>query len=310
MEKNKIIKIAMLGRCEGNGHPYSWSAIINGDYNEERMRSQPFPEIYNYLSRESKENLGIKGAKVTHIWTENKKDAEDIAATCMIDNVVDCIEDVIGKVDAVIIGEDIGVMHLKLAQPIIEYDIPIFIDKPLTDNKTDLEQFIKYFKMGKKILSSSGFAYAKEFEDIEKYNLGNIEYVNCLMNKTWSRYGAHAITGIYRILGSGVESVVNLGREGFDSIHLQYSDGKQATISQVFTAGIGIFNIVGSRGTKVIMKFDSFYMFKKQLEDYIKFIRTGDYPFSYKIIIEQIKIIIAGLKSRENKGERIFIKEI
>ncbi|RKY68211.1 MAG: oxidoreductase, partial [Candidatus Latescibacterota bacterium] len=33
----KELKIAMLGMTEGNGHPYSWSAIINGDYDPEEM---------------------------------------------------------------------------------------------------------------------------------------------------------------------------------------------------------------------------------------------------------------------------------
>ena len=55
------------------------------------------------------------------------------------------------------------------------------------------------------------------------------------------------------------------------------------------------------------MEFDAFYMFKKQLEDFIGFVRTGKYPYSYELTVEQIKVIIAGLKSRENKGKRIFI---
>ena len=100
---------------------------------------------------------------------------------------------------------------------------------------------------------------------------------------------------------------MNLGREGFDSVHLKYKNGKQAIISQVCTAGLARFDIIGSRGTKVIMKFDAFYMFKKQLEDFINFVRTGKYPYSYKVTVEQIKIVIAGLRSRENGGKRIFI---
>jgi len=303
-----MIKIAMLGRSEGNGHPYSWSAIINGGYNEERMKRQPFPVIYDYLSKEPKKNLGIKGAKVTHVWAEDKKDAEDIAAACMIDNIVGSMEDVIGKVDAAVIGEDVGALHLKMARPFIEKDIPIFIDKPLTDNEADLNQFIKYFKAGKKILSSSGFSCAKEFEDIGAYNLGDVRYVDCLMNKSWETYGIHAIAGIYSVLGDGIESVVNLGRKGFDSVHLQYKDDRQAVISQVYTAGMARFDIIGNKGTKVITEFDAFYMFKKHLTEFIDLVKTGKYPHPYEETVEKIKVVIAALKSRENEGERIFIR--
>jgi hypothetical protein len=70
-----MIKIAILGRSEGNGHPYSWSAIINGEYNEELMRSCPFPVIYQYLSAQPKGNLGIEGARVTHIWAQDRQEA-------------------------------------------------------------------------------------------------------------------------------------------------------------------------------------------------------------------------------------------
>lgn len=303
-----MIKIAMLGRSEGNGHPYSWSAIINGGFDKKRMKKQPFPVIYEYLSKQPKENLGIKGAKVTHVWAENREDAEDIAACSLIDNVVDSPDEVIGKVDAVIIGEDIGSRHLKLGLPFIKKDIPIFIDKPLTDNEADLKQFIKFFKEGKPILSSSGFAYAKEFEDIKVYDIGEVGYVNCLMNKSWETYGIHAIAGVYKILGSGVERVINLGAKNADTVHLKYRNGKQAIISQVYTAGLARFDIIGSTGTKIVMEFDAFYMFKRQLEEFVEFVRTDKYPYSYKNTVETIKVLIAGIKSRENAGKPIFIE--
>ena len=35
-----MVKIGVIGMSPGNGHPYSWSAIINGDYNEKAMQKQ------------------------------------------------------------------------------------------------------------------------------------------------------------------------------------------------------------------------------------------------------------------------------
>lgn len=31
------IRLAMLGMVEGNGHPFSWSAIVNGTYNAAKL---------------------------------------------------------------------------------------------------------------------------------------------------------------------------------------------------------------------------------------------------------------------------------
>ncbi len=39
------IRLAMLGMVDGNGHPYSWSAIINGRYDAQVMADCGFPVI-------------------------------------------------------------------------------------------------------------------------------------------------------------------------------------------------------------------------------------------------------------------------
>ena len=44
------IRLAMLGMIEGNGHPYSWSAIING-YNPTEMAKCPYAAIPAYLGK-------------------------------------------------------------------------------------------------------------------------------------------------------------------------------------------------------------------------------------------------------------------
>ena len=42
------LRIGILGMTEGNGHPYSWSAVFNG-YNKEEMQKAPLPR-YSRLS--------------------------------------------------------------------------------------------------------------------------------------------------------------------------------------------------------------------------------------------------------------------
>jgi hypothetical protein len=67
---------------EGNGHPYSWSAMFNG-FNPERMKNCPFPVIPAYLNKQPKSTLGISAAHITHIHCDNRTDAEDIAAAAL-----------------------------------------------------------------------------------------------------------------------------------------------------------------------------------------------------------------------------------
>ena len=67
------IKLGIIGLSEGNGHPYSWSAIFNG-FNSKIMASCPFAVIPEYLNKRDFPNdfLTEKGI-VTHIYTQDPK---------------------------------------------------------------------------------------------------------------------------------------------------------------------------------------------------------------------------------------------
>ncbi|MFH1644697.1 MAG: oxidoreductase, partial [bacterium] len=100
-----MIKLGIIGMSKGNGHPYSWSAIFNG-YNKKLMINCPFPVIPQYLSKQTFPKDSIKNAKVTHIWTQNKKLSEHIAKSSNIENIVNKKKDLIGKVDAILLARD------------------------------------------------------------------------------------------------------------------------------------------------------------------------------------------------------------
>ncbi|MBO9599184.1 MAG: oxidoreductase, partial [Cohnella sp.] len=122
------LRLAMLGMVEGNGHPYSWSAIFNG-YHSEELAKCPYDVIRDYLRKEPEDKLQIEGARVTHIWADDPEDALRVAATARIPHVVRRPEDVIGQVDAVIIPTGEG--QVERCHPFVEAGIPVFADKPL-----------------------------------------------------------------------------------------------------------------------------------------------------------------------------------
>ena len=122
-----MLKVGLIGTSDGNGHPYSWSAIINGNYNEKEMSNCGYPGIPLYLAA-NRETLGIEGAKVTHVWTQDKGISGSIAKASLIDNVVDNMEDMIGQVDAVLLARDDPENHRAMAKPFLDADVPLFID--------------------------------------------------------------------------------------------------------------------------------------------------------------------------------------
>lgn len=313
--KDKELKIGILGYTEGNGHPYSWSAMFNG-YNKEIMEKEcPFPVIPDYLGKQPAETLGIKGAKITHICCtgfEGIERARHVAKASLIENVVECPEDMIGEVDAVICATDNGNEHVDRCKTFLDAGIPMFIDKPLINTEEDLKTFIKWRKEGKKFITSSCLRYAKEYEPYyaSTYELGKLMYICSPMSKRWEEYGIHAVEQMYPILGKGFISVQNTGVYEQAQVHLVHKNGCRVDIPQgVGMAGAGIL-LIGTKGSNYIQCKDSYYAFKKQLDLFVKWLRTGEEPVDFNDTIEMMKIIIAGLRSRNENGRVVLLDEI
>ena len=124
----------MLGMVDGNGHPYSWSAIINGRYDTQAMADSGYPGILAYLEPQPPENLGIPGAQVTRVWCDDPAESVKVAKASFVPLVTQCHEDVIGQVDAVVIATDKGGEHVDRARPFIEAGLDVLSTEPPADN--------------------------------------------------------------------------------------------------------------------------------------------------------------------------------
>ena len=121
----------MIGQNSGNGHPISYSSIFNG-YNKKFLKKYcNFKLIKEYLPKHHRnlpKNM-IQGAKVTHIWTQNKRLSENISKICNIPNISKNLVQMSNEVDAVILARDDYNNHIKMIEVFIKKSIPIFIDK-------------------------------------------------------------------------------------------------------------------------------------------------------------------------------------
>ena len=310
------IRLAMLGSTPGNGHPYSWSAMFNG-YNREAMTKEcPFAGIPVYLNKQPAEGFTIPGAQVTHIHCEGGGGftAEHVAKCSLIPHVVAKATDVIGQVDAVIIATDIGAEHVARARPFVEAGIPVFIDKPLTDNAHDLNIFRTWVAEGKAIMSSSSMRYAKEYLPyrISTSELGDLRYVSITTPKSWETYGIHALEGMYPILGPGFISARNVGTQERNLVHLKHRNGADVVVVANYDmfGGFGLLQLIGTAGHVNVTTGDTFFSFKSQLEAFIAYLRTGVRPFPFAETVELMQLVIAGIRSRAEGGREVLLSEI
>ncbi len=236
------IRLGIAGKVDENDHPYSWSAILNG-YEPQPMREFAHPMISDYLAAQLPENLGVPGVSVTHVWCEAPLDARRIAQASRIDKIVPRCEDLIGQVDAVLIPTDRGEEHVRRARLFVEADIPVFIDKPLCDNLTDLQIFHDWTMRGCPIMSCSAMRYSREFDAMRRQlsEIGELRMLSITLAKSWRRYGIHALEAVYPFLApGGWISATNTGREDAAIVHL-----KQDSAKDYFTAGGSLGSFFG-----------------------------------------------------------------
>jgi predicted dehydrogenase len=310
------IRLAMLGCSSGNGHPYSWSAMFNG-YNRDLMtRECPYAGIPQYLNKEPTDTLAIRGAQVTHICCvgDGGYTAEHVAKCSLIPNVVEKPTDVIGHVDAVIIGTDDGSDHVVRARPFVEAGLPVFVDKPLADNAPDLRVFKDWVAAGKPIMSSSCMRYCKEFMPYRHstHELGALRFVSITTAKTWERYGIHALEAIYPILGPGFISARNTGTVERNIVHLKHRCGADVVVVATgdMYGAFGCLQLCGTAGHAEVAMSDSFFSFKAQLQAFTDYLRTGVLPFPFAETVELMQLVIAGIRSREEGGREVALDSI
>ena len=304
------IRLAMLGMIEGNGHPYSWSGIING-YSPEEMARCPYAAIPAYMGRQPLDSVRIPGARVTHIWTDDPADAPKVAAASLIDNVVTRPEDVIGQVDAVVIATDDGTDHVRRARPFVEAGLPVFVDKPMAVSLDELRQFVQWHRAGRILLSTSGMRYAPEMR-ADFSALGDLRWITSFTCKTWERYGIHALEGVEPLIGPGFLTVTTLGGENGDVVHLTHHSGVRVTLGALHDAygSFGAVHLYGTKGELALKLTDTYQAFRGQLVAWIDMLRTGRRPLPFEETVELMAVIIAGIRSREQGGRTIAIADI
>ncbi len=305
-----MLKLGVIGMSEGNGHPYSWSAIINGDFNRKEMDDCGFAGIPLYLEANS-DTLGINDAQVTHVWTQDKNLSEHIAKASIIENVVDSMEDMIGKVDGVLLVRDDPENHVAMAKPFLDANVPIFIDKPLASSTKDLAYFAEQNKNGKLFMSSSSMRYSSECRAMktELKSLGEIELATVVGKKDWVKYGVHMLEALFALLDDPkVVSVQNVGKSGQDIVLIQFENGLLATVHLFMDiAATFQLTIFGRDGWRLVDIKNSYSMFKENINEFIRSVLEGQSRLPFEKTENIIRTLIAAKESLQLNGKKIHL---
>ena len=100
------------------------------------------------------DGLKIEETEVVAIWGAGRKRTEEVARVGNIPQIVSYPEDMIGKVDAVMVVLRDGSTHYQFSKPFIESNIPTFIDKPLECSVENAKRIIELTKKQGSLMTS------------------------------------------------------------------------------------------------------------------------------------------------------------
>jgi hypothetical protein len=202
--------------------------------------------------------------KMEYAWDYDLARAKWYADKYHIPHVVEDVEEMAGKVDAVLIGggrrqpSGEGIWgeepddHLHLSRPFLQKGLPVLIDKPFADRLEDAIEMVRLARShGALLMSCSAMRYASEIvaikEVVDDGGLGKISGAVCVIGTgvaTLKWYIIHILEALYVPFGPGIESVfalpshtpVVVGRSqvpGAYGLVFRWHDGRIATMLMV-----------------------------------------------------------------------------
>ena len=301
--------IGIIGLSEGNGHPFSYSSIING-YSPEGLSASGWPGIYQYVRRRHASEFGLEGWKVTHAWTQDPESTARLCAASRIPHAVADYQEFLGNVDAVILARDDYETHFPMARPFLEAGLPVFVDKPLSLDLSELRIFKPYLVSGQ-LMSCSGMRYARELDepraDLASY--GGLKLIRGAIVLSWEKYGVHLLEAVLAITAAHALSVRMSAAEHASAV-VRMDDGVLLQIDALGDSARAFHvDLFGTGRTGSFDITDNFSMFRRMLWEFTESIRTGRPAISADRTLEIMRILIAGRLSRQESRE-VFLHEL
>ena len=304
-----LIKLGIIGMSEGNGHPFSFSAIING-FDDEEMRNSGWDVIYKYLIQRHSSEFGFDNIRVTHAWTQDPEQTQKLIKAARIPYAVNNIENMLDAVDGVIIARDDYESHLRYSKTFLENGKFVFIDKPLSLDRKELQYFKTYLENGR-LMSCAGARYARELDEIRSdiKNFGQIKLIRGTVISSMEKYGIHMLDGIFSVTGFDVKAVSCIQTQ-HTSMVLRNNDNSLITIDALGTSKKTLqFDFWSDINRFHAETNDNFTMFRRLLADFVQMIRTEKPVIEPRLVIDTMKVLIAARLSLKESRE-VEIDEI
>jgi len=232
--------------------------------------------------------------------------------------IFDTIDDLLAKVDVVLLLSIDGRKHLEQARPIFAAGKPLFIDKPIA---ASLAGAMEVFRLAEQhdvpCFTSSALRFpGAQGNTRDKGEVGEIigcdQYGPCPLEPThhpdltW--YGIHGLESLLTIMGRGCDSVMRVQTPGTDIVVCQWKDGRVGTYRGL-RQGMGGFGatVFGSKRIVAGGRFDGY---EPLLIEIVKFFKSGKPPVTAEETLELFAMMEAAEISKQKGGVPVSVGSV
>jgi hypothetical protein len=225
--------------------------------------------------------------------------------------IVDSIDELLKKVDAVLLESVDGRPHLAQARPVIAAGKPLFIDKPMAASLADAMEIFRLAREKKvPCFSASSVRFSSGYQAVRNGTAAFGEVRSCT---AWSPmeiephhpdlfwYGIHGVEGLFTIMGPGCKTVTRTAPQQVVGV---WKDGRQGTFLAKKDIGA---RVEGSQKSGDVGKFEGY---KPLVVEIVKFLKSGKPPVSAEETLEIIAFMEAADESKREGGAPVAIESV
>jgi hypothetical protein len=231
--------------------------------------------------------------------------------------MVDSIEALLPKVDAVLLESVDGRTHLAQIQPVLRAGKPVFIDKPLAGS---LAEAVQIFHLAQEhhvpCFSSSALRFSPNIAGMRQDPrvgevVGCTAYSPCALEEHhpdlfWD--GIHGVETLFTIMGPGCETVTRVQARGTELVVGTWSDGRIGTFRGLRNGKTEYGALVF--GSRAIVPSGGFSGYEPLVGEISTFFKTGRPPVSAAETLEIYAFMEAADESKRRGGVPVKLADV
>lgn len=230
--------------------------------------------------------------------------------------IVDSIDALLERVDAVLLETNDGRPHLEQVLPVLRAHKPVFVDKPIAASLVDciaIQEAARHYQTP--LFSASSLRFLGQAREVRGGEYGAVvgcdTYSPCSLEPThpdlyW--YGIHGVEALFAVMGPGCQTVARASTPEFEFVTGVWQDGRIGTFRGLRAGARGYGGTAYTE--KKVVPLGPYPGYQPLVESIVHFFRSGEAPVTAEETLEIYAFMSAADESKRLGGAPVNVPEL